>query len=86
VFQFKYFKFKKKCNNEKNVMMIVNPISGAIDKSDFVLATQRFSHQENFNFVSYETSGIDDASQREHFLNQYKPERIIIAGGDGTLS
>jgi hypothetical protein len=37
----------KKCNNEKNVMMIVNPISGAIDKSDFVLATQRFSHQEN---------------------------------------
>jgi hypothetical protein len=78
VFQFKYFKFKK-CNNEKNVMMIVNPISGAIDKSDFVLATQRFSHQENFNFVSYETSGIDDASLKlEHFLTSTNQSELSL--------
>ena len=70
---------------KKNVMMIVNPVSGAIDKSDFITATERFSHQENFNFVSYETSGMDDASQIRALFNQYKPERIIIAGGDGTI-
>ncbi|MBC5839930.1 diacylglycerol kinase [Flavobacterium sp. F-380] len=70
---------------KKNVMMIVNPVSGAIDKSDFITATERFSHQENFNFVSYETSGMDDASQIRALFNRYKPERIIIAGGDGTI-
>tara|TARA_R110002126_G_scaffold66768_5_gene169577 strand:- start:6177 stop:7046 length:870 start_codon:yes stop_codon:yes gene_type:complete len=70
---------------KKNVMMIVNPVSGAIDKSDFVLAAERFAHQENFNFVSYETSGLDDASGIRALFNQYKPERIIIAGGDGTI-
>jgi diacylglycerol kinase family enzyme len=70
---------------KKNVMMIVNPVSGAIDKSDFVLAAERFAHQENFSFVSYETSGLDDASGIRALFNQYKPERIIIAGGDGTI-
>lgn len=66
-------------------MMIVNPVSGAIDKSDFVLAAERFAHQENFNFVSYETSGLDDASGIRALFKQYKPERVIIAGGDGTI-
>lgn len=70
---------------KKNVLMIVNPISGAIDKSEFVLAAERFSHQEDFNFVSYETSGLDDSSGIRTLYNQYKPERIIIAGGDGTI-
>ena len=66
-------------------MMIVNPVSGAIDKADFITATEKFSHQENFNFISYETSGLDDASKIRTLYEQYKPERIIIAGGDGTI-
>jgi diacylglycerol kinase family enzyme len=70
---------------EKYVMMIVNPVSGAIDKADFITATAKFSHQENFNFLSYETSGLDDAAKIRALYEQYKPERIIIAGGDGTI-
>lgn len=70
---------------KKYVMMIVNPISGDLDKTDFVTATERFAHQENFNFVSYETSGIDDASKIKALYDQCKPERIIVAGGDGTI-
>ena len=66
-------------------MMIVNPVSGAIDKADFITATEKFSHQESFNFISYETSGLDDASKIRTLYEQYKPERIIIAGGDGTI-
>ncbi|MDG2433214.1 diacylglycerol kinase family protein [Flavobacterium sp.] len=70
---------------KKNVMMIVNPISGAIDKAEFITAAERFSHQEDCKFVAYETTGIGDAVKIKALFDQYKPERIIVAGGDGTI-
>lgn len=70
---------------KKNVMMIVNPVSGGIDKSTILIAAEQFSKDRGFNFVSYKTSGTDDASKIKSLYDDYKPERIIIAGGDGTI-
>lgn len=65
--------------------MVVNPVSGDIDKSDFIEATALFTAKEDMNFILYETSGEDDISKIKALYKTYKPNRIIVAGGDGTV-
>jgi len=70
---------------KKNVLLVVNPISGAIDKSEFIDATTLFANKENLNLILYTTSGKDDISNIRALYERNWPERIIIAGGDGTI-
>jgi len=70
---------------EKNVIMVVNPVSGNIDKSDFIDAAVLFTAKKKMNFILYETSGQDDISKIKALYKTYQPKRIIVAGGDGTL-
>jgi len=70
---------------KKNVLLVVNPISGAIDKSEFIDATTLFANKENLNLILYTTSGKDDISNIRALYERYRPERIIIVGGDGTI-
>jgi diacylglycerol kinase family enzyme len=70
---------------KKNVVLIVNPVSGAIDKTQFIDATILFATKENLNVILYTTSGKEDVSKIKLLCEQYKPERIIAAGGDGTI-
>lgn len=70
---------------KNNVLMIVNPVSGGLDKSEFIEATALFAAGENLNFVLYETAGKDDISKIQGLYKKFSPERIIVAGGDGTL-
>jgi len=65
--------------------MIVNPISGDMDKTEMIAIAKEFSETRNYNFISYETSGDDDTANIHDLFNTHKPERIIIAGGDGTI-
>lgn len=68
-----------------NVLMIVNPVSGGLDKSEFIEATALFAAGENLNFVLYETVGKDDISKIQGLYEKFSPKRVIVAGGDGTL-
>lgn len=70
---------------KKNVIMVVNPISGSIDKEVFINTAALFAEKENYNFILYETSGVDDCTQIQALYNEHKPERVLIAGGDGTI-
>jgi diacylglycerol kinase (ATP) len=70
---------------KKNVLLVVNPISGGVDKSQFIDATTLFASKENLNLILYTTSGDDDVSKINALYKQYCPERIIIVGGDGTI-
>ncbi|PRZ25185.1 diacylglycerol/lipid kinase family protein [Flavobacterium granuli] len=70
---------------KNNVLMIVNPVSGGLDKSEYIKETALFAAGENLNFVLYETSGQDDISKVRGLYERFTPKRIIIAGGDGTL-
>jgi diacylglycerol kinase family enzyme len=65
--------------------MVVNPVSGGIDKLVFIDAARLFAVKENLNFILYTTTGNDDLSKIKELYSIYKPERIIIAGGDGTI-
>jgi len=70
---------------KKNVLLVVNPISGDLDKSDLLTTVQEFSVANNFNLVVYETTGEKDFAALQSLCKKYNPERIIVAGGDGTI-
>jgi diacylglycerol kinase (ATP) len=70
---------------KKNVVLVVNPVSGAIDKSGFIDAVTAYATKENLNFILYKTTGKDDISAIKALFESYLPERIVIAGGDGTI-
>jgi len=70
---------------KKSILLVVNPISGGVDKSEFVDATALFASKENQNLILYTTSGEDDILKIKTLYKQYNPERIIIVGGDGTI-
>lgn len=70
---------------KKNVLLIVNPISGDIDKSALIEMTTVFAEKENFNLISYETSGKYDDLKIRKLYSEHLPERVIVAGGDGTI-
>ncbi|MBP6549812.1 MAG: diacylglycerol kinase, partial [Flavobacterium sp.] len=65
--------------------MVVNPVSGAIDKSSFIDAITLFAAGKNWNPILYTTSGKGDVSKIKALYEEHQPERIVVAGGDGTI-
>ncbi len=76
---------KKKRNLKKNILFVVNPISGDIDKSALIESVSQFAAKENLNIIVYTTTGENDIQNIEDLYTNYKPARIIVAGGDGTI-
>jgi len=70
---------------KKNVLFIVNPVSGDLDKTQLIEAVGFFATHQHFHFELYETTGQDDLGQVKAMYEKYRPERIIVAGGDGTI-
>ncbi|OXB00459.1 diacylglycerol kinase [Flavobacterium oncorhynchi] len=70
---------------KKNILFVVNPISGDLDKTDLIDAVREFAAVNHFDLKVYETTGKNDLKEIQTLYNQYNPERIIIAGGDGTI-
>lgn len=70
---------------KKNIIFVVNPISGDLDKSELLSSVQEFSMFNDFNLVVYETTGDNDEQELQSLYNRYVPQRIIVAGGDGTI-
>jgi diacylglycerol kinase (ATP) len=70
---------------KKNIIFVVNPISGDLDKSDLLNTVQEFSVVNSFNLIVYETSGENDVLVIQSLYDEYNPERIVVAGGDGTI-
>ena len=70
---------------KKNLLLVVNPISGGVDKSEFIEATAHFAAKNNWNLILFKTSGVNDISKIRKLYNEHRPKRIIIVGGDGTI-
>lgn len=69
-----------------DVLLIVNPISGDQNKTEFLnFARQSFQKHSILSEI-YQTTGEDDVSKIEKILSNKSPSKIIIVGGDGTLS
>lgn len=72
-------------NTQKNYILVVNPISGDVDKTEIIDEAKKFAAKANIHLVIYETTGKNDESEIQKLQEKNKAERIIIAGGDGTI-
>lgn len=70
---------------KKKYILVINPISGDVDKTEIVEKTLAFANEMNIDIDVYETTGQDDESEIMKLYLAIKPDRILIAGGDGTI-
>ena len=71
--------------SEKNILMVVNPISGDLDKTEFVEAVTLYCKINKLLLKTFFTTSNDDAKEINRIYKKYKPQRVIIVGGDGTI-
>lgn len=69
----------------KKCLLIVNPIAGGNDKTELVAAVRSFAAAEGIEMEEFETTGKDDEKAIVKLYKQHQPERILVAGGDGTV-
>ncbi len=69
----------------KNYILVVNPISGDVDKTEITEAATNFAKSENINLIIFETTGKNDEEKIQKLQEDNDTERIIVVGGDGTI-
>lgn len=72
--------------SERKVLLVVNPISGDVDKDEILNAVIEKAHAEGYDLRIYSTTGDKDLDTIRTMVRSLKPERILVAGGDGTIS
>lgn len=70
---------------KKKYILVINPISGDVDKTEIVDKTIAIANEMHIDIVVYETTGKDDEEEILKLYLAINPERILIAGGDGTI-
>lgn len=70
---------------QKKYLFIINPIAGGNDKTALIESTTAFAQERGIELVLFETSGEADEEKIHALYNKYRPQRILVAGGDGTI-
>ena len=70
---------------KNQILLVVNPISGGIDKSKLIEAVKAEINIRNYSLQIYETSDANDQDGIEKLIAEFQPQRILVAGGDGTI-
>jgi diacylglycerol kinase (ATP) len=72
--------------NFKEVLLVVNPISGQIDKKKIIKKVKEQLHNSGRNFHLYSTTGKNDAEKIQQKIHEMEIDRVVVAGGDGTIN
>lgn len=72
-------------NNENICILVVNPISGDVDKTEISNAVTAYCDALKVKLIVYETTGNNDGAEIFKLYKKHLPSRILIAGGDGTI-
>ncbi|WP_324721168.1 diacylglycerol/lipid kinase family protein [Salinimicrobium sp. HB62] len=69
----------------KRVLMVVNPISGGLDKTDIIEEVREQVKKKEWELEIYYTSGKGDKEALFSMIEDFAPHRILSVGGDGTI-
>ncbi|WP_417886834.1 diacylglycerol/lipid kinase family protein [Zunongwangia sp.] len=69
----------------RNILMIVNPISGGRDKDQMVNLIKNKAKETNKKLSIFKTTGNNDLSKIKKELQKVNPDRLFVIGGDGTI-
>jgi len=67
------------------ILFIVNPTSGATSNDDAILLIHKTAERQKVDFKFLYTSSQRDDEMIQHQLREYKPDRVVACGGDGTV-
>ncbi len=67
------------------VLFIVNPIAGGVSHDDTIAALQKLAKNNGVDSEFYFTLGQGDERNIVTRIEKFKPDRIVSAGGDGTI-
>ena len=70
----------------KEVLLIVNPIAGDLNKDNVVRLVKQYAERYSIKFHQFNTTGENDKDKILSELDNHSIDRIIIAGGDGTIN
>lgn len=70
--------------NIDKVLLVVNPVAGDTDKEPIIKMVRDFLSKQS-EFKTFKTTGSDDIPKLRKSIKDFKPERILVAGGDGTV-
>lgn len=71
---------------ERKVLLVVNPISGDVDKDIVFEKVIETAEAEGYDLRIYSTTGEKDLETVREMVQNINPERVLVAGGDGTIS
>jgi len=72
--------------NFNQVLLIVNPISGDVDKRQIIQKIRDYAQQIQVQIHFYATTGEQDFENIRSRLDSHDIDRIIAIGGDGTIT
>lgn len=67
------------------ILFVLNPSSGTAGNDRVVLKIHELAIEKQFDFKFLYTTGEDDDDAIRQQLREYKPDRVIAGGGDGTI-
>lgn len=67
------------------ILFIINPSSGATSNDKAILRIHELAIEKEFDFKFLYTRGKNDDQMIRQQLSDYKPDRVVAGGGDGTV-
>ncbi len=68
------------------ILFVINPGSGTKSKTDWETVTREFFKIHKHTIEFFLLTGNDDAVSLQYWIDNYKPDRVVAVGGDGTVS
>ena len=67
------------------ILFAINPVSGGKSKTDWEARIQDHFKQTLHTIQIYLLGGTHDAASLKHYIETWKPDRVVAVGGDGTI-
>jgi diacylglycerol kinase family enzyme len=67
------------------ILLVLNPVSGGEEKTGFLEEATAYCKKYGFRLKVFETTGNDDLEKLRVTFGEFEPQRVIAAGGDGTI-
>lgn len=67
------------------ILFIINPVSGATSNDNAILLIHKKAATTHVDFKFFYTSSKNDDELIQAQIQEYRPDRVIACGGDGTV-
>jgi YegS/Rv2252/BmrU family lipid kinase len=71
--------------NFLKILFVLNPVAGGRSKAQWEETIHEYFKELPHKCEVYHTVGENDKESVKHWINTYKPDRVVAVGGDGTL-